>query len=293
MMHLFLFGFGTVCAFASWHAPTFTMKEVTPEGLVDAEPGLRPGTEKKISWASADHKKTRLGIAYIHGFSASPDEIAPTMEGLGHNVYFTRLKGHGKDGASLAAATPGDWVADVEEAVAMAEKIGERPVLVGSSMGGMLSLWAALQSNRLAGVVLISPAFAPKDKKAKILLWPGGLWLAKKLNGPERKWEPKNPAQARIWTYAYPLEAVKNMLELVEGINQLDFGKLTAPSLVIYTDSDESVDVKRITDAFEKFGGRKQILKVEGSEHVLAGDATSPSTTALVRGYLQGFLTGL
>lgn len=264
------------------------------DSVQDREPGLRPGTEKQIQWASAVHVKTRLGLAYIHGFSASRDEIAPTLEGLGQNIFFTRLTGHGKDGVALAQATPADWQRDADEAVAVAESIGERPVLIASSMGAMLALSAALRHPRVAGVVLIAPFFGPKDKKAKVMLYPGGLRVAKLFNGPLRKWEPKNPEQARIWTTAYPLEAAKHALELSEAVKRENISALEAPSLTLYTDKDETVDVSEILKHFDRLGGRKQLLLVDkATEHVLAGAATCPQTVPLVRSYIQSFLAGL
>jgi len=262
--------------------------------IQDNEVGLRPNTEKRIVWASPVHVKTRLGIAYVHGFSASRDEIAPTLEGLGQNIFYTRLRGHGLDGAALAKATAADWQKDVDEAVTVAESIGEKVVLIGSSMGAMLSISAALRHPKVAGLVLISPFFGPKDKKATIMLYPGGLPLAKWINGPERKWDPKNPDQARIWTTSYPLEAVKHALELSEAVKKEKLESLSIPSLTLYTKNDETVDVDLIVSGFERLGGKKQLLEVEkATEHVLTGAATCPQTVPLVRSYIQSFLAGL
>ncbi len=48
---------------------------------------------------------------------------------LGANVFFTRLAGHGRDGAAMAEATVEDWLADAVEALAVGARLGDRVVL--------------------------------------------------------------------------------------------------------------------------------------------------------------------
>lgn len=63
-----------------------------------------PGAEKIIIWANATKTKTPLSIVYLHGFSATRQETSPLSDKLaaqlGANVYYTRLSGHGRKGAS-------------------------------------------------------------------------------------------------------------------------------------------------------------------------------------------------
>ena len=68
---------------------------------------IRPGLQKEIVWANpATKTKTPLAIVYIHGFSASKGEVRPLPDkvasALGANLFFTRLTGHGEDGAAMA-----------------------------------------------------------------------------------------------------------------------------------------------------------------------------------------------
>ncbi|WP_206078968.1 hypothetical protein [Allomesorhizobium camelthorni] len=81
-----------------------------PAGYLDRSesrvPGIRDGLEKEIVWADPmTHVKTPISIIYIHGFSASKGEVRPlpdqVAEELGANLFYTRLKGHGQDGAAM------------------------------------------------------------------------------------------------------------------------------------------------------------------------------------------------
>ena len=106
--------------------------------------GLKDGAQKEIVWADpATKARTPLAIVYIHGFSATKWETRPLPDkvaaGLGANLFFTRLTGHGGDGAMLASASMNDWINDVAEAIAVGERIGEKIVIIGASTGGTLA----------------------------------------------------------------------------------------------------------------------------------------------------------
>ena len=261
---------------------------------------LRPGAAKRIAWADSTHR-TPLVVVYLHGFSATRQETAPLAEeiasDLGANLFQTRLRGHGRDGDAMAEATVADWLGDVREAMAIGERLGERTVLIGNSTGGTLALWAATRPewrDRLAAVVLLSPNLGPRDPAAGVLLWPGGLTVAKWIVGPDREWEPQNERQAAHWNTRYPLEAAATMMRLVAGVRRLDLGRVTTPVLLLHSDRDTVVRTEAALDALARLGSaRKQALVVDpGDEegHVLAGDVLSSGTTRVVRDAVVGFV---
>jgi len=257
-----------------------------------AVPGLREGDGKAVVWAdSLSRARTELAVVYLHGFSADRHEIAPVpervAESLGANLFLTRLAGHGADGAALAEATAADWLRDTEEALAVGARLGRKVVVVGTSTGGTLAVWAAAQERwreTLAAVVLLSPNFGPRDRGAEVLLWPWGGLLARLVVGPERCFEPLNAAQERHWTTCYPTVALLPMMALVEHVRSLDLGRVQAPLLVLYSPEDAVVDAGATERLFPSFGSaRKELVTVERSGdpayHVLAGDIMSPTST--------------
>jgi len=271
-----------------------------------AVPGIRPNERKTVVWRDPEtHGRTPLSLVYLHGFSADRHELDPVpahvAEALGANLFLTRLAGHGRDEAAMATASAGDWLTDMEEAMAVGTRLGERVVLLGTSTGGTLAIWAALQerwTDVLAAVVTVSPNLGPADRDARLLLWPWGAQIARVLLGPERCFEATNEAQARHWTTCYPTKALLPMMALVERVRTLDPAVARAPALVLYSPDDRVVDPRETVRFFEAYGGRPKLLKVvEGvgdpDAHVLAGDILSPETTdAVVRTALE-FLTSL
>ena len=268
-------------------------------GLVD----LRVGDERGIVWADGDTRgRTPASVVYLHGFSADRHEIEPVVTDLARtldaNVYFTRLSGHGRDGAAMAEATVEDWLDDTAEAVAIGERLGEHVVLVGTSTGGTLAVWAATRpeaKDRISALVLLSPNFHPKDRSSRVLLYPWGGVLARLVVGQERCFDPLNEAQERHWTTCYPTSALSPMMALVEHVRSLDSSPIEAPTLVLYSPDDDVVDA---TETERLLSGREgegvHLQMVEGSSdparHVLAGDIVSPDSNAEVLHRIVSFL---
>jgi len=271
-----------------------------------AVPGIRPGEAKTVMWRDPQAPaRTTLALVYLHGFSADRHELDPVPErvaqALESNLFLTRLAGHGRDGDAMATASASDWLSDVEEAMAVGRRLGDRVVLFGTSTGGTLAFWAALQerwTEDLAAVVAVSPNFGPADPNARLLLWPWGAQIARAVVGPRRCFQAANDAQARHWTTCYPTQALLPMMALVERARTLDLARARAPALVLYSPSDRVVDAAETVRVFEEYRGSPKLLRiVEGAgdpdAHVLAGDIMSPETTESVVRTVVDFLTPL
>ena len=255
-------------------------------------PDIVPGTEKRIIWHKKPHQKTPFSIVYLHGFSASSEEIRPVpdrvAQSLGANLYFARLTGHGRSGAAMAEATVAAWMHDTAEALAIARRIGERVIIISTSTGGTLSAAAACDpslSQNVAGMVFISPNFGVNNPAARLLTWPFARSWIPLLFGSDRTFENISPEHGRYWTNGYPLVATLPMAALVKKVIGKNFGAVDIPALFIMSEKDTVVRPKMIERFALRWGGEKQVLKlVPGTNddveaHVLAGDIFSPDLT--------------
>ncbi len=250
---------------------------------------IRPGTEKRVIWAGERGTVTPIAVLYVHGFSATSEEIRPVpdrvAQGLGANLVFTRLTGHGRTGEALGAAMPGDWIEDMAEAVAVASRVGERVLIISTSTGGTASAIAAATpdlNGALAGVAFVSPNFGVRMNGSQILTLPfvriWGPWLV----GTERAFDPVNEAHGKFWTTRYDTQAVFSMAALVRYANALDYSGVTAPALFVFSDGDAVVSPKATRRIAERWGGPVTLAPTElapGNDpynHVLAGDILSP-----------------
>ena len=248
---------------------------------------LRAGTEKEIVWSSKNHDKTPWSVVYIHGFSASKLETAPltgeVAKALHANAFYTRLSGHGQGSAELGQASIQDWLADVNEAVAIGRKIGEHVLVISCSTGSTLATWFGLSehANALAAHVFISPNFGPKDKRAEIILAPWGEQLAFLIEGKTHLSASPEPDEQLGWYDAYPTESLFPMMYLVKLARNSRLQDFNSPLLVLYSERDRVVDVEKIKTAFAQLGSQsKTLISIEDSDskgqHVLAGRIKAP-----------------
>ncbi|SEN46404.1 alpha/beta hydrolase [Palleronia pelagia] len=248
-----------------------------------------PGTEKRIVWAGAPGEDTDWVVIYLHGFSASSEEIRPVpdrvAEALGANLVFMRLTGHGRDGPAMAQPVAADWVRDLDEALAVADRIGDRVLAISTSTGGTLAAYGAATGRGIDAQIMISPNFGIQNSAAFLLRWPAAEHLVPLLAGETRSFEPENDAHARYWTTRYPTVSTLPMAALVAAANDADLGQATAPALVLLSENDEVVRPAATRDAMGRWGGPVTIETVDvppgnaPSHHVLAGDILSPGLT--------------
>lgn len=260
-----------------------------------------PGTEKTIIWHDEQGQKTDLAVIYLHGFSASRQEVSPLVENLGNqlsaNVFLTRLVGHGRSENAMQEVSVDAMLADAEEAFNIGQRIGKKVLIISTSTGGTLATWLATKekTSELAAVVLLSPNYGVADEKARWLLTPGARYWLPWLLGKTYQFKPDNDKQKKYWSWRYPTVALIPMMQLVAYVNQLPLQTITVPVLVLYSKTDKVVDVDKILQNYARFGSdQKQIIAIEGTQgsqhHVLAGDALSPATTDVVEQTILAFL---
>ncbi|MHC4945837.1 MAG: alpha/beta hydrolase [Planctomycetota bacterium] len=267
---------------------------------------LRPDTEKTIRWADSDSKAgTEYSIVYLHGFSASRQEVAPLCdilaEQIGANLFYTRLKGHGRSIDALGEPRVNDWLNDGAEALAIGERLGKKVILVGASTGATLTAWLCMQkelNGNILAVVLLSPNFYPRDGLAGIALLPWGELIMKVCTGGFLEFEPHNEVKAMYWTTSWPTEGISTMMGLVRLVERMDLGSFGIPVMVIYHEEDQVISVNQVKRRFNEMGASVKKLvtfnqTADPSNHTLAGDAVSPESTRPLSRFILAFLKPL
>ena len=262
-------------------------------------PALRPDAAKAILWAGEPAQRTPLALVYVHGFSAAAPELRPVPDrvaaGLGANLHFTRLTGHGSDGAAMATASVADWAADLAEAIAVGRTIGNRVILMGSSMGGALAALAAFDpayGEPVAGLVLVAPAFRLPGAGGRAITLPWVRSWGPRAFGATRAVPPRSPAHARAWTLTYPTVAVLPLGALVGAIGRLDPARARIPALMLYSGADRVVDPAAIRRFARGWGASCDLRSLtmgpgdDPAAHVIAGDILSPGQTDAVTGLI-------
>lgn len=259
------------------------------------------GAEKIIHWADPTTRRaTRYSIVYLHGFSATRQEISPLCEQLAKqmnaNLYFTRLTGHGRAANAMGNITVSDLLNDAYEALEIGKKIGEKVILIGTSTGGSLATWlAALKGNSaLSALILLSPNYGLNRKASELMLQPWGDLILSLVQGDEYQFATANDLQKKYWTTRYPSQALLPMMGVVDVARNSNFKQITVPVLLLYSEQDKIVDVEKIKMVYNRLGSaRKQLVPVETMDpqgHVLAGDILSPNTSEELLIKIEQFL---
>jgi len=261
------------------------------------------GAEKHIEWAIGPGMRTEYAIVYLHGFSATRQELAPVTtqvaQSMGSNVFYTRLSGHGRDAKALENASAQDWYADVKRAYKIGRDLGDKVILVGVSTGATLATWliaeGAISPDAL---VFISPNFELAEKSIYLLDWPLGPSIARFIRGPQYSFEPISEAHAKYWTTSYSYESLLEMLHVVKKVKQVNKGLIEIPLLTIYSPRDQVVDPEATRSFFNEYGGEhKQLIEFHEAEspwqHLLGGDIVSPGSSSALAEKIQKFLQQL
>jgi len=264
---------------------------------------ITPEVEKHIIWAGQPGQKTGIAIVYVHGWSATAQEIRPVPDNvakaLGANLFYTRLTGHGRPGQALADATVQDWFHDMAEARAIGRRLGDKVIYISTSTGGTLVTELAAATDDIAGVVLISPNYKIKNPLAVLLTQPFARAYVPLIEGETRTWKGKNADHEKYWTNSYPAVAVLPLAALVQHVNTLDITKMNMPALFVYNMLDQTVDETVTAQFAANWGGGSQTFIPDVPEaekddaHVITGDIISPDRTLSVTKAIIDWANGL
>lgn len=134
-------------------------------------------------------------VVLFHGIAASPQQFvrfAHDLHARGHNVVVPRLPRHGHRDRltdALAGLSADDLRTFASESTELAQGLGERVVVAGFSLGGLLATWAAQRY--------------PIDRAVAIAPFLGMSWMPTRLTAPFADLVLKLP---NIFAWWNPLE---------------------------------------------------------------------------------------
>lgn len=294
----------------AWPLPAVPQEPAALQAWVDAHeratPGLRPDNQARIVWADpARPSRTACAVVYLHGFSASQGEGAPTHQQLAHafgcNLYLSRLPGHGLASPdALRGLTTDQLLQASMQALAIGHALGNKVIVIGTSMGGALALdLAALQPKAVDALVLWSPLVRERNNALQPMTWPwGSTWLRYARNhGSEILHGDSNSV---YWASDTHLDGYRSLTDLTRGqMVPSTFARITAPVFMGYYYRDEqhqdpTVSVAAMLTMFDELGTpptlkRKQDF-VDADAHVIASPLRSHASGdvfAASRDFLQ------
>lgn len=253
-------------------------------------PGLKPDNEARVIF-HPDRPRARLPLAvvYLHGFTACQAEGDPAHRAIadacGAHLFLNRLSDHGSDlPSAMAGASAERWRADADEALRIGLQLGERVLLVGTSMGASLALdLAARHAHRVAGVVAWSPGIRVHD--------PEQLRAAVLLQGPVDVPGERTPFQRRYWSSTIHADGYRAIASLFLGTMQPGHLRdVVCPVLFGVWDGgpddhDTLTSVAAMRAAFDWLGSpepHRRLVAYDHAAHVLASPQRSPAAARVL-----------
>lgn len=237
-----------------------------------------------------DSAKTPYCILYLHGFSATPEEGAPThtqmADTFGFNLFAPTLFDHGlvTDNPLLHYTATGAWHTALQ-ALSIAHGLGDSILIVCTSTGAPLGLRLANLDPTVAGLVFYSPNVTPADPNARLLNGHWGETIARLVLGSRmRDVGVKDEYYQMYWDKFYRIESLPEMQELCESAFEDDAVTATRTPVFIaaWYESDSSQDnvvsVEHMRWLAENLGSKRVVFETfPAGSHVIANGKYSLS----------------
>ncbi len=229
---------------------------------------------------------------YLHGFSASRGEGEYLVDTLAAewsaNSWYVLLPGHGGPGEALAQVTPAEYFDTVTDAVGMANRLGDKVVVVATSTGAMLGVWAAATfPEHIDALIIASPLFGYADPKGTYLLGSANAeWFVHQVLGEVRDLRPMDARGERYtepearWTSVYPSKSLVVLDDVrAYGARPEVHDSLEQPILMFYYYADEqhqdnTINIDDVKSAYARFNHgtphpHSKLVPIAEGEHVL------------------------
>lgn len=227
-----------------------------PLTVPSAEPFLRIGD--------------RVGCLLVHGFTGSPYEMRPLGDYLaaeGHTVLGVRLAGHATDPTDLSRVRWRDWVASVEDGLSLLRGVSDQQIVIGLSLGGVLTLVAGAHEP-VSGMVTLSALYKlPDDWRVTFLPVIKVMMPYAGNQDPQTVEEAKteaHPGYERVSTRA--AGEVKELLE----VSRAGLSSIRVPALLLQARYDAQILPESMDLIYEHLGTPdKQRVWIESGGHVI------------------------
>jgi esterase/lipase len=192
----------------------------------------------------------RCGALLIHGLLDCPftfREIGASLKSHGILARAILLPGHGTRPADLKSVTYHDWLQSVRYGVETLKQDVDEIYLIGYSTGAALSIYHAMQDERIAGIILLAPAV-----KVRAPIDLGASWNHL-LNafGKNRSWvyNLKEDDYAKYKSIAF--NGVRQVSKLSATIREMRPEKsVKCPMYMIMSREDETISSHDAIDFF-------------------------------------------
>ncbi|UJF33052.1 alpha/beta hydrolase [Paenibacillus hexagrammi] len=195
--------------------------------------------------------KSQIALLMVHGFTGSPSEfrrVGYFLHDQGYTVQAVRLPGHGTSPEEMRRTEWTDWYGHVRDQYDELAAVCKNIVVIGHSMGGLLTFMLAAE-RRPAGIISLA---APIYLATRHASW--AVLLQYMLHYVEKK--SKNIPTLLNESCAYtktPIRSVVSLLRLIKRVRKL-LPKIAAPVWIGQGNQDAVVRHHSAEFLYQKVG---------------------------------------
>lgn len=237
-----------------------------------------------------------LGVLILHGFTSSRSTVAsivPQAEALGLPWRLPQLRGHWTQPQDLIGVTYGDMFADAQAALADLRTQAERVVVIGLSVGGLITLDLAQRSpESLDSAVVLAPAlryanplarFAPL--LARVMKWASGDENAA-FTDPALRSKANNYNTFPTATFASIVQASRRV--------EAALPRIQTPLLILGARHDRVIPALTSQLTYDRVSSQdKRLIWFERSGHEMLLDCEGDAVADRIGQFLQARATRL
>jgi carboxylesterase len=226
-----------------------------------------------------------VGCLLSHGFMASPGEVGWLGHYLaeqGHTVYVPRMPGHGIDPLHMRRMRWQDWYGQVLDGYYLLRQQCEQVIVMGHSMGALLSIILAAHEP-VDGLVAAAAPVSLSEKSLSLrlarflkVLLPYTSHPSERELNEQIEAEQKRRGEDVISRVHYPSWSTRAVHEfgVVERVAREQLSRVTSPLLLLYSANDMTgtvTDMELIAATVRSKVLEKHVLK--DGQHIIFQDA--------------------
>jgi carboxylesterase len=212
----------------------------------------------------------KVGCLLVHGFTGTPKEMRMLADSLAQEKYTilaVRLAGHATAIEDIERSHWRDWLASVEDGLNLLKGCTDQQVVMGLSMGGVLSMMAAARYDVKGVITFSAPCGLPPDPRAKFLplLAPFVRYVGK--GKPD--WQNPEAIKDHAEYTRYPVRSILQLKEIIQVMRQ-DLPQVRVPALLVQSHKDDGIPADSLDTIYNSISSTdKTKFWVENSGHVV------------------------
>ena len=217
-----------------------------------------------------ENKNSDTMIIFVHGIVEGPTQFKSFAKAIEENYSYSAvlLNGHGTSGRNFVRSNKDKWIETVEKEIIKHKDKYENIILVGHSMGSLISILLSLKyKDNIKGLVLIATPLKVFVKLRMIVSSIRYIFKKEKNDKLAKKFEEVVSVDRcslvtyMKWTFRY-----MDLFYLI-NITKKHLNKIDVPSLIIQSRNDELVSYRSLKMFKNKLKNNYKVFEFKESGH--------------------------